>query len=76
MFTLSIPHKLRLFGIALAVPFSLFLTLSAMIDLPPAQANHHAAVLPHVPQDPSSALTPPLAPRESSPVTNVAVQQR
>ncbi len=68
MFTISAQHKLKLFGIALAVPLSLVLTLMAVMDLPPVQASHHTAMMPHTPHESSSgpalqrSLTDPSAP--------------
>jgi plastocyanin len=75
MFTISVPHKLKVFGIALAVPLSLFLTLTAVVDLPPVQANHHPTAMLLAPHDPFSgpisqlSLTDPSAPADSAEVS-------
>ncbi len=55
MFAFSVQHKLKILGIALAVPLSLFLTLTAMLGLPPVQASHQMADMPLMPNVPSSA---------------------
>lgn len=70
MFAFSVQHKLKVLGVALAVPLSLFLTLTAVLDLPPVQASHHAEAMPLVPDVPSSrpvsphSLTNPSVPSE------------
>jgi plastocyanin len=60
MFTHLAQHPVRLLGIALLVPLSLALTLLAVLDLPAAQANHHATV-----SAPSISLGDPSAPAGS-----------
>jgi plastocyanin len=57
MFAISVPHKLRLFGIALAVPLSLLLTLTAMFGSSTVQAHHDASAMPSMPADLPSAPT-------------------
>jgi plastocyanin len=46
MFPLSIQRILKIFGLTLAVPLSLVLTLTALLDLPTAQAQHHMPLMP------------------------------
>lgn len=46
MYANSRRPTLKLIGSALAIFFSLGLTLTALMDLPPAQANHFTAVKP------------------------------
>jgi plastocyanin len=46
MFTNDRRHKLKLFNSVLAILFSLGLTLTVVMDLPPAQANHAPVIAP------------------------------
>jgi plastocyanin len=54
MLPISAQRTLKRLGIALAVPLSLYLTLTSVLSLPPVQANHHMAPRPFRPGDLSS----------------------
>lgn len=74
MFATSAQHKLKFFGIALAVPLSLFLTLIAVLDSPPVQASHHTSAMPAMPGDISATrLVQPLRTDRSAPSDGVDV---
>lgn len=51
MLPTSVQRALKHFGIALIVPLSLLLTLTAVFDLPVVQANDHASAMPAMPGD-------------------------
>ena len=65
MLTTIAQHKLKFLGIVFAAPLSLFLTLIAVLDLPPVQAGHHTATLPFMPGDPFA--TQPVQPSRADP---------